>query len=203
MGRGARSSQGGGPSRRSPTSTTRPARVYDPSAVAWEPSIDDLGPEQRKLVEELRSDLEGQLADNVAMPAVAVVDSSGEVKKALMPIDTGGMPIADSQSPRQSARALVMRTPLPLASFASMSVFPSWFPSMRNPGLASKRDQSSKARRSAGSSTSSLNSATSRAVAPSQMKTARRAWSGGPSCRGRRLAPQALHFAAKCLALVL
>lgn len=54
-------------------------------------------PAQLALCEELRRDLERQLGGDVALPAMIAVDAEGNVlRKALMPLDTGGQPISDA-----------------------------------------------------------------------------------------------------------
>jgi hypothetical protein len=53
---------------------------------------------QARVLEELRADLDKQLASDWAMPAVLSGDADGQLSpKTLMPLDIGGRPISDAQ----------------------------------------------------------------------------------------------------------
>jgi len=65
-----------------------------------------LGALQRRLVEQLQGDLVRQLKDDLALPAAAAIDEAGEIRKGLMPLDTGGRPVSDEQIARAVRGAL-------------------------------------------------------------------------------------------------
>lgn len=70
----------------------------DEHSQARSPASSEASLSQAKVLEELRGDLEKQLASNWAMPAVVRADADGQLSaKRLMPLETGTPPISDAQ----------------------------------------------------------------------------------------------------------